>query len=95
MLRATSRPRSVNGRATVTAMEAEAKGCMICECCSGTGWRAGSRSTTWSCWECGGSGIAYCCEGLRCEPSDGERDNADRDRRVSSRWTDDVSVRLH
>jgi hypothetical protein len=60
---------------------------MRCETCDGTGWkdkvhRVNKRLSPqfhWlehqdflECLDCGGTGVAHCCEGDREQPSDGE-----------------------
>jgi len=44
---------------------------MMCEECHGTGFHR-ERGDWWCvelpCEECGGSGISYCCDGLREQP---------------------------
>jgi DnaJ-class molecular chaperone len=48
---------------------------MICETCQGKGFVKPSdkgadvpKDAIVPCGECGGTGFAHCCEGLRCQP---------------------------
>lgn len=45
---------------------------MICPACQGEGWLEEGLPEPEICWECQGSGLAYCCEGEVAEP-EGER----------------------
>lgn len=46
---------------------------MICPACDGEGWLLTEVSEEWiPCDQCGGCGLAYCCEGAPAKPEVGD-----------------------